>query len=110
MNNLDIAYFVIISLFTVGTVVISFILSAKHNSKVYKEVVEQYVRKRPTSKEVEEEEHFIMNELVEGGIKCHKLPNSALPYNVEEWVDNMESFMEKPVFNQLLEMKGYDME
>lgn len=110
MDTFDIVYFVIISLFTVGSVIMSFVWATKHNSKTYRGKAEKYARIRPTSKEVQEEEQFIMNELLEGEIKCHKLPNSALPFNVGKWIDNMKKFMEKPIFKQLMEMKGQDME
>lgn len=110
MDNFDIVYFIIISLITTTLVVMSFVLSARHNSKMRKGKKEKYNWVRSASKEIKEDELFIMSELMEGEIKCHKLPNSALPYNVGKWVNNMENFMEKPIFMQLLEMKGHDME
>ncbi len=53
---------------------------------------------------------IIMSELINGAIKCHKLPNSSPPYNVGRWIDSMVDFMGKPIFNQLMELKGYDIE
>ena len=110
MDNFDIVYFIVISLVTVILIVMSFVWSAKYNSNTRKEKNEKYARTRATSNEIEEKENFIMSALINGEIKCHKLHNSALPYNVDKWIDNMEKFMEKPVFNQLMKLKGHDIE
>lgn len=41
-----------------------------------------------------------------GEIKRRALKNSAPPYDVGNWVDEMESFMKKPVYKELMELKG----
>lgn len=67
-----------------------------------------YLRKRQPGEEMREREQRIMGDLKRGKIKCHLLPNSAVPYNAEIWVTSMKTFMKSPVFKQLMDLKGND--
>ncbi len=101
-------WFVIIAIVTFILIVSSYIFSILYNSKVDKDNEEGYHKKRVVSKEMLKREEYIMSVLRRGEIKCHKLPNTAPPYDVEKWVNGMEKFMEKPIFKQIMELKGYD--
>jgi hypothetical protein len=50
-----------------------------------------------------------MESLKNGEIKCHLLKNTSEEYEVGQWVSDMRYFMKKPIFKQILSMKGHDL-
>lgn len=93
---------------TVALVGISLFFSKRTNAKKERNSENEYVKKRTAAKEWLKREKYIMGDLKCGKIKCHKLKNSAPPYNVENWVDEMGTFMRKPIYKKIMELKGQD--
>ena len=65
-------------------------------------------RKRKASKELLKREKYIMKEATNGRIKCNIIRNSAPPFDNDKWVEEMERFIEKPIFKQVMNLEGHD--
>lgn len=82
-----------------------FIYSIHYNAKkanTFLDMVEAYKKKCVSGRQ----DSYMINQLIEGEIKFHKLPNSADKYKVEKWVNSMFSFMEQDAFKNLMEVEG----
>lgn len=104
------AVFLLIIVLLVVSVCGSYIYSIRYNSKIRQGNNMKYYKKRVASKEMLRREKYIMGVLKRGDIRCHRLPNTSIPYDVEKWVNSMEKFVEKPIFGQIMELKGYDID
>ena len=76
--------------------------STSHKSK--------YIKNRAVSEELKKREEYMMKEVKEGRVKCNQMLNKSFPYNVEKWVKEMDYFMSKPIYNQLMNLKGHEIE
>jgi hypothetical protein len=61
-------------------------------------------------KQKRENKGDLMQELREGGIKCHILPNDAPVFNTKKWIIAMHKFMRKPIYKQLMSLEGTDID
>lgn len=90
-------------------IILSFYLASSMAQRS-KHIKSKYIKNRKPNKELEEREKYMMKEVVEGKIKCNQMLNTSSPYNVEKWVKEMNCFVSKPIYNQLINLKGYERE
>lgn len=92
---------ILMSLLTVLSVFISLFSSIRFSKmKIKRKNIK--IRK---ALEIQTEGH-VMEDLMNGRIKCHILPNSASSFKVESWVSGMLNFMKKPIYKQILSLEG----
>lgn len=106
MNNEFSIFLIIIFMVVLIAIAVVLVLSARPDKKIKKHIRSGYVVKRRVSEKVQRMEAESMRALDFGEIKCHLIKNSANPHDVGKWVDGMKEFVKKPIYKELLEMKG----
>ncbi len=105
MDNFTV-FSIIITLITICIIVAIFIGYNLVNSNTKKKTKSKYLRNRQIDEKTLKNEEYIMNELMNGEIKCNMIRNNAPSYKVQKWVKEMESFMESSNYNYLMKMEG----
>lgn len=71
---------------------------------------ETNIMMKSTNKDIANKVNTFMTYLKQGKIKCHILPNKARLYDVGEWINEIEDFIEKPIYEQLMKLEGHDID
>lgn len=98
--------YTVILLFTI----ISYVFSKRLNRTQKNVGKSLYIREKEVDQEWVQKEKTSMENLKNGNIKCHLLRNSAPIYNVKNWVDEMKSFLKRPICRELFSLEGNDID
>lgn len=99
-------FYLALAAVVLGSIIV-YVRSCKIRNKIRKQ---EYVIERTASQEILKREKDSMNALMNGDIKCHIIKNNAETYDVGNWVHELNSFMKKPIYKELLSLKGHDID
>ena len=110
MTTSEIMYFIIVSVVTIVLIIGVFVFSYRYNDSIGKASQKKSVVRNKFPTKTKNDKEYMISELVSGGIKCHKIPNSAKKYSAHTWVKKMLLFMKQPSFDVLMKLKGNDID